>query len=239
MKKINHLGIIVDGNGRWAKERGLSRSEGHKAGAEALRKIILYLAHEKEVNYLSLYVFSTENFARPESEVNYLMDLFVKKFKKDFKTFSKKGIKIVFSGRREPLRQEILDIIDDITLKTNDNQNGILNFCLNYGSHAEIIDACKKIVIDSDNGKINVNKLDEDLFKKYLYNDLPNLDLLIRTGGELRLSNFMLWQAAYAEFYFTKTLFPDFNDKEFEIALEAYNKRDRRFGGINYEKKDN
>ena len=137
------------------------------------------------------------------------------------------------------MRQEILDIIDDITLKTKDNQNGILNFCLNYGSHAEIIDACKKIVIDSDNGKINVNKLDEDLFKKYLYNDLPNLDLLIRTGGELRLSNFMLWQAAYAEFYFTKTLFPDFNDKEFEIALEAYNKRDRRFGGINYEKKDN
>lgn len=137
------------------------------------------------------------------------------------------------------MRQEILDIIDDITLKTKDNQNGILNFCLNYGSHAEIIDACKKIVIDSDSGKINVNKLDEDLFKKYLYNDLPNLDLLIRTGGELRLSNFMLWQAAYAEFYFTKTLFPDFNDKEFEIALETYNKRDRRFGGINYEKKDN
>lgn len=194
---------------------------------------------DRGIKVLSLYVFSTENFKRSDEEVNYLMDLFVKKFKKDFKTFSKKGIKIVFSGRREPLRQEILDIIDDITLKTKDNQNGILNFCLNYGFHAEIIDACKKIVIDSDNGKINVNKLDEDLFKKYLYNDLPNLDLLIRTGGELRLSNFMLWQAAYAEFYFTKTLFPDFNDKEFEMALEAYNKRDRRFGGINYEKKDN
>ena len=233
-----HVGIIVDGNGRWATKRGKSRSEGHLAGSKNLDSLCQYI-FDRGIKVLSLYVFSTENFKRSDEEVNYLIDLLVKKFKKDFKTFSKKGIKIVFSGRREPLRQEILDIIDDITLKTNDNQNGILNFCLNYGSHAEIIDACKKIVIDSDNGKINVNKLDEDLFKKYLYNDLPNLDLLIRTGGELRLSNFMLWQAAYAEFYFTKTLFPDFNDKEFEIALEAYNKRDRRFGGINYEKKDN
>lgn len=233
-----HVGIIVDGNGRWATKRGKSRSEGHLAGSKNLDSLCQYI-FDRGIKVLSLYVFSTENFKRSDEEVNYLMDLFVKKFKKDFKTFSKKGIKIVFSGRREPLRQEILDIIDDITLKTKDNQNCILNFCLNYGSHAEIIDACKKIVIDSDNGKINVNKLDEDLFKKYLYNDLPNLDLLIRTGGELRLSNFMLWQAAYAEFYFTKTLFPDFNDKEFEIALEAYNKRDRRFGGINYEKKDN
>ena len=233
-----HVGIIVDGNGRWATKRGKSRSEGHLAGSKNLDSLCQYI-FDRGIKVLSLYVFSTENFKRSDEEVNYLMDLFVKKFKKDFKTFSKKGIKIVFSGRREPLRQEILDIIDDITLKTKDNQNGILNFCLNYGSHAEIIDACKKIVIDSDNGKIDVNKLDEDLFKKYLYNDLPNLDLLIRTGGELRLSNFMLWQAAYAEFYFTKTLFPDFNDKDFEMSLEAYNKRDRRFGGINYEKKDN
>ena len=233
-----HVGIIVDGNGRWATKRGKSRSEGHLAGSKNLDSLCQYIFN-RGIKVLSLYVFSTENFKRSDEEVNYLMDLFVKKFKKDFKTFSKKGIKIVFSGRREPLRQEILDIIDDITLKTKDNQNGILNFCLNYGSHAEIIDACKKIVIDSDNGKIDVNKLDEELFKKYLYNDLPNLDVLIRTGGELGWSNFMLWQSAYAEFYFTKTLFPDFNDKEFEMALEAYNKRDRRFGGINYEKKDN
>ena len=167
------------------------------------------------------------------------MDLFVKKFKRDFKTFSKKGIRIVFSGRRAPLEQEILDIIDNITLKTKDNKNGILNFCLNYGSHAEIIDACKKIVLDNNNGKINVNDLDDKLFSKYLYNDLPDLDLLIRTGGELRLSNFMLWQAAYAELYFTNTLFPDFDHKAFDLALESYGKRDRRFGGINYEKKNN
>ena len=144
----------------------------------------------------------------------------------------------MFSGRREPLKQEILDIIDDITLKTKDNQNGILNFCVNYGAHMEIIDACKKIVIDNNNGKINVNNLDDKLFSKYLYNDLPDLDLVIRTGGELRLSNFMLWQAAYAEFYFTDTLFPDFNEKEFDLALDSYNKRERRFGGIDYEKKN-
>ncbi len=238
MKIPNHVGIIVDGNGRWATKRGKSRSEGHLAGVKNLDNLCQYI-FDKGIKVLSLYVFSTENFKRSAEEVNYLMDLFVKKFKKDFKTFSKQGIRIVFSGRREPLRQEILDIIDEITIKTKDNQKGILNFCINYGSHAEIIDACKKIVNDSNNGKINIDELDEDLFNQYLYNDLPSLDLLIRTGGELRLSNFMLWQAAYAEFYFTNTFFPDFNEKEFDLALDSYNNRDRRFGGINYEKKDN
>ena len=230
----NHVGIIVDGNGRWATRQGKSRSEGHAAGAKNLDVLCEYIFN-KGVKVLSLYVFSTENFKRSDEEVNYLMDLFVKKFKQDFKKFSKKGIKIVFSGRREPLRKEILDIIDDITLKTQDNDKGILNFCLNYGGHAEIIDACKKIIKDN----IDVEQLDDEMFAKYLYNDLPNLDLLIRTGGELRLSNFMLWQAAYAEFYFTDTLFPDFKKEEFDKALESFNNRERRFGGINYEKKNN
>lgn len=234
----NHVGIIVDGNGRWATKRGKSRSEGHLAGSKNLDNLCQYI-FDKGIKILSLYIFSTENFKRSAEEVNYLMDLFVKKFKKDFKVYSKKGIKIVFSGRRTPLKQEILDIIDDVTEKTKDNQNGILNFCLNYGSHAEIIDACKKIVDDNNNGKINVNELDKQLFSKYLYNDLPNLDLLIRTGGEIRLSNFMLWQSSYAELYFTDTLFPDFDRIEFDKALDDYNHRDRRFGGVNYEKKNN
>lgn len=234
----NHVGIIVDGNGRWATKRGKNRSEGHLAGSKNLDSLCQYI-FDKGVKILSLYIFSTENFKRSDEEVNYLMNLFVKKFKNDFKIYSKKGIKIIFSGRREPLKREILDIIDDVTEKTKNNQKGILNFCINYGSHAEIIDACKKIVNDSNNGKINIDELDEDLFNQYLYNDLPSLDLLIRTGGELRLSNFMLWQAAYAEFYFTNTFFPDFNEKEFDLALDSYNNRDRRFGGINYEKKDN
>ena len=194
---------------------------------------------DKGVKILSLYVFSTENFKRSDEEVNYLMDLFIKKFKNDFKIFNKKDIKIVFSGRREPLRQEILDIIDDITYKTKDNKSGILNFCLNYGSHAEIIDAVKKINKDIINNKLVIDELNDDIFKNYLYNNLPDVDLLIRTGGEVRLSNFMLWQCAYAELYFTDILFPDFNEVELEKALDSYSKRDRRYGGINYEKKSN
>ena len=234
----NHVGIIVDGNGRWATQKGKKRSEGHLAGSKNLDSLCQYI-FDKGVKILSLYVFSTENFKRSDKEVNYLMDLFIKKFKNDFKIFNKKDIKIVFSGRREPLRQEILDIIDDITYKTKNNKSGILNFCLNYGSHAEIIDAVKKINKDIINNKLVIDELNDDIFKNYLYNNLPDVDLLIRTGGEVRLSNFMLWQCAYAELYFTDILFPDFNEAELEKALDSYSKRDRRYGGINYEKKSN
>lgn len=234
----NHVGIIVDGNGRWATQKGKKRSEGHLAGSKNLDNLCQYI-FDKGIKILSLYVFSTENFKRSDEEVNYLMDLFIKKFKNDFKIFNKKDIKIVFSGRREPLRQEILDIIDDITYKTKDNKSGILNFCLNYGSHAEIIDAVKKINKDIINNKLVIDELNDDIFQNYLYNNLPDVDLLIRTGGEIRLSNFMLWQCAYAELYFTDILFPDFNEAELEKALDSYSKRDRRYGGINYEKKSN
>ena len=234
----NHVGIIVDGNGRWATQKGKKRSEGHLAGSKNLDNLCQYI-FDKGVKILSLYVFSTENFKRSDEEVNYLMHLFIKKFKNDFKIFNKKDIRIVFSGRREPLRQEILDIIDDITYKTKDNKSGILNFCLNYGSHAEIIDAVKKINKDIINNKLVIDELNDDIFKNYLYNNLPDVDLLIRTGGEVRLSNFMLWQCAYAELYFTDILFPDFNEAELEKALDSYSKRDRRYGGINYEKKSN
>ena len=234
----NHVGIIVDGNGRWATQKGKKRSEGHLAGSKNLDNLCQYI-FDKGVKILSLYVFSTENFKRSDEEVNYLMDLFIKKFKNDFKIFNKKDIKIVFSGRREGLRQEILDIIDDITYKTKDNKSGILNFCLNYGSHAEIIDAVKKINKDIINNKLVIDELNDDIFKNYLYNNLPDVDLLIRTGGEVRLSNFMLWQCAYAELYFTDILFPDFNEAELEKALDSYSKRDRRYGRINYEKKSN
>lgn len=234
----NHVGIIVDGNGRWATQKGKKRSEGHLAGSKNLDNLCQYI-FDKGVKILSLYVFSTENFKRSDEEVNYLMDLFIKKFKNDFKIFNKKDIKIVFSGRREPLRQEILDIIDDITYKTKNNKSGILNFCLNYGSHAEIIDAVKKINKDIINNKLVIDELNDDIFQNYLYNNLPDVDLLIRTGGEVRLSNFMLWQCAYAELYFTDILFPDFNEAELEKALDSYSKRDRRYGGINYEKKSN
>ncbi len=232
MKKINHLGIIVDGNGRWAKERGLSRSEGHKAGAEALRKIILYLAHEKEVNYLSLYVFSTENFARPESEVNYLMDLFLKWFTTVKKEYRKENIKIYFSGRKEYLKPNIVKAMETLEEETKDNTGLVVNFCLSYGGRAEIVDATKSIVKKVQNNEITIDDIDEGLFAKNLYHELPDVDFLIRTSGEKRISNFMLWQISYAEFYFPKVYFPDFDTNELEKAFREYESRDRRFGKV-------
>lgn len=233
-----HVAIIVDGNGRWAKDRGLSRSMGHKAGSENIDKIARY-AISKEVKVLSLFVFSTENFKRSKEEVDFLMDLFVNKFKDTGHKLNKENIKIVFSGRREPLNQDVLKTIDKITEMTKNNTGGIINFCLNYGGHSEIIDATKKISEDYKSGKIDIDNLDEQSFQKYLYQDLPPVDLLIRTSGELRLSNFLLWQAAYAEFYFTQTYFPDFDENAFDNAILEYNKRNRRFGGIKDETKSN
>lgn len=232
MKKINHLGIIVDGNGRWAKERGLSRSEGHKAGAEALRKIILYLSHEKLVNYLSLYVFSTENFGRPTEEVNYLMELFLKWFTTVKKEYRNENIKIYFSGRKEYLRSDIVDAMNALENETADNDGLVVNFCLSYGGRAEIVDATKNIVRKFANNEITINDIDEELFAKNLYHELPDIDFLIRTSGESRISNFMLWQISYAEFYFPKVYFPDFDTKELDKAFKEFENRDRRFGKV-------
>ena len=230
--KINHLGIIVDGNGRWAKERGLSRSEGHKAGAEALRKIILYLSHEKLVNYLSLYVFSTENFGRPADEVNYLMELFLKWFTTVKKEYLNENIKIYFLGRKEYLRSDIVDAMNALENETADNDGLVVNFCLSYGGRAEIVDATKNIVRKFANNEITINDIDEELFAKNLYHELPDIDFLIRTSGESRISNFMLWQISYAEFYFPKVYFPDFDTKELDKAFKEYESRDRRFGKV-------
>ena len=166
------------------------------------------------------------------------MRLFTKKFKSDGKKYQKENIKVVFSGRREPLSEAVLKTMDEITEMTKNNTGGILNFCLNYGGHAEIIDACLKIHHELENGNIKEEDISENVFPHYLYQDLPPIDFLIRTSGEYRTSNFMLWQASYAEFYFPKTYFPDFNEEEFDKAILEYTKRDRRFGGIDYEKKN-
>lgn len=232
MTKLNHLGIIVDGNGRWAKERGLSRSEGHKAGAETLREIVLYLAHEKLVNYLSLYVFSTENFDRPKEEVNYLMDLFLKWFTVVKKEYRNENIKVLFSGRTSYLKPSIVKAMQKLEEETKDNTGLVVNLCLSYGGRAEIVDATKKICEKVQNNELSIADIDEQLFKKYLYHDLPDVDFLIRTSGENRISNFMLWQISYAEFYFPKTYFPDFHPSELDKAFEEYAKRDRRFGKV-------
>lgn len=232
MTKVNHIGIIVDGNGRWAKEKGKSRSEGHKAGAETLEKIILYISKENIANYLSLYVFSTENFSRSPEEVNYLMELFMKWFKKCKEKYKDANIKVLFSSQKEFLKPEIVKAIDELEEATKDNTGLVVNFCLSYGGRQEIVDATKKIATAVLENKLNINDINEELFKKYLYNDLPDVDFLIRTSGENRVSNFMLWQISYAEMYFSKVYFPDFTPKCLEEAIEEYEKRDRRFGNV-------
>lgn len=225
-----HVGIILDGNRRWARRRGLLPQEGHYRGFTNLENLVDYV-FSRGVKVLSVYAFSTENFNRSKVEVDYLMNLFSTAFRKYFDRQNKNNVKIVFSGRREPLPKKVLDMIDDISLKTKDNTGPIFNICINYGGKSEIIDTTKKICRRVLAGDIDIEDITEDTFRKNLYNDLPDVDFMIRTSGEERLSNFLLWQNAYAEFYFPEVCFPDFDEKEFDRALEVYNNRDRRFGG--------
>lgn len=219
----NHIGIIMDGNRRWAKEKKKKTIEGHLAGANRIISLAKYV-FDKGVKYLSIYAFSTENFNRSAEEVSYLMGLIIKFFNERVNELHDYNIKIVVSGLRDNLSKEVLKCIDNVVDLTKDNTGGVLNVCLNYGGRREIVDAVNKIK------EANVN-ITEETFGKYLYNDLPDLDYVIRTSGEERISNFMLWQISYAEFYFPKVYFPDFDEKEFDKALEIYNNRNRRFGG--------
>lgn len=219
----NHIGIIMDGNRRWAKEKKKKTIEGHLAGANRIISLAKYI-FDKGVKYLSIYAFSTENFNRSAEEVSYLMGLIIKFFNERVNELHDYNIKIVVSGLRDNLSKEVLKCIDNVVDLTKDNTGGVLNVCLNYGGRREIVDAVNKI----KEANITVT---EETFGKYLYNDLPDLDYVIRTSGEERISNFMLWQISYAEFYFPKVYFPDFDEKEFDKALEIYNNRNRRFGG--------
>ena len=228
VKIPNHVAIILDGNGRWAKDKGKKRTEGHKAGYEDLKRISKYNLN-RGTKILSVYAFSTENFKRPQEEVDFLMNLFMKGFNMDSGFFQKENIKVVFSGKRDNLRKDVLDAMDKMTEDTKNNNKGILNICLNYGGRAEIIDAVHKIIETKE------ENITEETFNKYLYNDLPDVDLMIRTSGEVRISNFLLWQISYAELYFPKCYFPDFNEEEYDKALLEYTKRDRRFGSLNNE----
>lgn len=224
-----HVGIILDGNGRWANERGLKRSEGHKAGFETL-KILSKHVFTRGVKVLSVFAFSTENFNRTKEEVDYLMNLFLKGFKNSIKEFNKNNIKVVFSGRKEPLSDKVYESMKSLEKETLNNTGGILNICLNYGGQTEIVDTTKKLINDVLDGKLKTEDITPEIFMKNLYNDLPPMDFLIRTSGEIRVSNFMLFSLAYAEMYFPNTYFPDFKESEFDKALEEYTKRDRRFG---------
>lgn len=219
-----HVGIIMDGNGRWATRRGLKRTEGHYAGYKTLKKTALYIL-EKGVKYLSVFAFSTENFKRTKDEVNYLMDLFVTAFKSDVNFFLKNDVKVVFSGRKEPLSDKVYNTMKELENQTKDCKKGVFNVCLNYGGQSEIVDACKKITNMVINKEIDLDSINTETFYKYLYNDLPPIDLLIRTSGEIRISNFMLYSISYSELYFTSTCFPDFDETEFDLALSDYQSR--------------
>lgn len=226
----NHVGIIMDGNGRWAQKRGLARSLGHKAGADNLLSLCKHIS-KVGVKYLSLYAFSTENFKREVGEVNYLMNLFIELFNSKFKELSDNNVKVIFSGRREPLPEKVLKAMDEVVTYSENNTGLILNICINYGGRAEIVDMTKKLCELYKDNKITLEDIDYDLVNKNLYHELPDVDLVIRTSGELRISNFMLYQSSYAEYYFPETLFPDFNEEEFDKAILEFNKRNRRFGG--------
>jgi len=223
----NHVAIIMDGNARWAERLGLPRLEGHRAGTENIRRVIETFA-EYQVKYLTLYAFSTENWKRPKSEVEGLMQLLSDVIDKETRDLHKNGVKIRHLGRLDGLSEKLKRQIQQAIELTSNNTRLTLSIALDYGSRAEIIDAVRHIISKG----FTPDKIDEGLFEKYLYSDgLPDPDLIIRTAGEMRLSNFLLWQSAYSELYFTPLFWPEFDEEEIKKALLAYSKRDRTYGG--------
>ena len=216
----SHIAIILDGNGRWAKKHNMLRTMGHKKGSQNLKDITL-VCNEIGIKALSVYAFSTENWNRPKSEVEYLMKL-PREFEESYKgKFEEHDVKVIFSGRRDRFSEENLDLLNRIEEKTKDRKGLILNVCFDYGSHTEIIEAVKQISEKYKNNKIKLDDIDVKMIDNHLYTkDLPPLDLLIRTSGELRISNYLLWQLAYSELYFTSKLWPEFNRKELFKAID-------------------
>jgi undecaprenyl diphosphate synthase len=217
----------MDGNGRWARRRGHPASFGHRAGVRAIKRV-LEACEELGVHALSIYAFSTENWTRPRAEVRALMRLFHETMQREIDEMHRRGVRIVVSGRRDGLSARMRERIDEAESRTADNKNGILNVCLNYGGRAEVVDAVRRLI---DEG-VPAGKVDEDAISARMYNpDLPDPDLIIRTAGEKRVSNFLLWQSAYAEMLVTDTLWPDFGVDDLKAALADYASRVRRFGG--------
>ncbi len=225
-----HIAIIMDGNARWAQNKGLPTKIGHKQGSENVRKIAENCI-EIGVKNLTIYAFSSENWNRPPEEVDYLMTLLDNYLEKETKPLIEKDVRIVISGNLDRLAQSTKDKISSIESITKNNKALTLNVAFSYGSRQEIVDAAKKISLAVSEGKISVNQLDEELFSQNLYHpEIPDPDLLIRTAGDLRLSNFLLWQAAYAELYFTEVFWPDFGKQNLLQAINEFNKRERRYG---------
>ena len=227
-----HVAIIMDGNGRWALERGLPRLSGHRAGTENLREVIEACA-EFGIQYLTIYAFSTENWKRPSEEIQGLMRIFKSMLGKELKNLHENGVQLRHLGKLDRIDPELQQKVNEAIELTRDNHTLILNIAFNYGGRDEILQAVKQLIIDSPDPE----ELDAELFSKYLYTaSSPDPDLIIRTSGEFRCSNFLIWQGAYSEWYFTKTYWPDFNREELYQALLVYNERERRYGEIKSEK---
>lgn len=238
LKKINlyniprHVAIIMDGNGRWAKKRGLNRTTGHKNANKSIQET-LYISKYLGISFITLYAFSSENWNRPNKEVNMLQTILYQNIKTELKKIIKTDIKLLIIGDINKfsinIQNELLNIIES----TKNNKKITLILALNYGAKNEIIRATKKIALRVLKGNIKINNINNFYFEKYLYTkNIPNVDLMIRTSGEQRISNFLLWQSAYAELYFTKVLWPDFRKKDFLKAIINYQKRNRRFGKV-------
>jgi len=226
MNELNHIAIIMDGNGRWGLKKKGSRNYGHLQGLKAAQTVIK-LSISRKIPYLTLYTFSTENWSRPESEINFLFDLIRKSLKKEIKNIIKQGIKINIIGKKAGLPQDIKRTIKIIEKKTLHNKVITINLALNYGSKEEIINACKTLS-QTNEKEINVNNFEKKLYTK----DMPDPEILIRTGGTKRLSNFLLWQLAYTEIFFVDKLWPDFNEKDFNKILNKFYDIERKFGKI-------
>ena len=233
LRKIpTNLGIIMDGNGRWAKKRGLPRQAGHVTGAQVFRKITKY-CEKCGVKYLTVYAFSTENWRRPADEVEAIMNLLRQYLKESLSDFQQENIVVRFIGNREELDEDIRLLIEEVEESTSHKDGMTLNIALNYGGQQEIAFAAQKLASMAVSGEISPADIDEELLGKTLYTEnQPPVDLILRPSGEYRLSNFLIWQSAYAEFVFMDVLWPDFKESDLDKAFEEYARRDRRFGGV-------
>ncbi len=225
-----HLAIIMDGNGRWAEKKGKSRIIGHRNGVKAVQVVVEEAVHLK-IKYLTLYAFSTENWSRPQEEIGVLMNLLVNSLKSEFEKLLKNRIKLNVIGNISQLPKKVRDELNYVINKTRDNREMTLTLALSYGGREELSTALRRVAIKVKNNIISPEKIDQSIINEHLYTqNLPDVDLLIRTSGEKRISNFLLWQIAYAELYFSKVLWPDFNKKDLHKAIINYQKRERRFG---------
>ena len=231
-KLPNHVAVIMDGNGRWAKQRGLPRIEGHRRGANTLKEMLRY-CKDLGIQTLTAYAFSTENWGRPTGEVNFLMGLFERLLQKELREMEEEEVCINFIGDLTPLPTSLQQEMRRSTERTKNNKGVFFNVAINYGSRNEMVKACQTIAQKVQQGELAASEINESTISRHLYTSAsPDPDLLIRTSGEMRLSNFLLWQLAYTEIYVTDTLWPDFDSQQFDLAIESFQQRDRRFGKV-------